>query len=220
AEHGAPGGATGGPAGMGGDRRTGARVGAGTDGDADSDRLAALATSGTGRTIVTSGIWGPGDFGSGPFDDFLARFLSGSALPPQPIQRLDITRMMSQEARELLATAAAKAADLGSNDLDTEHLLWAAAQREPLRELLARAGANPDALARESEERAGKGSSHQLVPSLTPAAKRALLQAHQISRALGASYLGPAHILLALSLTPESEAGRMLGDRRINPESL
>ncbi len=169
---------------------------------------------------MTSGIWGPGDFGSGPFDDFLARFLSGSALPPQPIQRLDITRMMSQEARELLATAAAKAADLGSNDLDTEHLLWAAAQREPLRELLARAGANPDALASEIEERARKGSSHQLVPSLTPAAKRALLQAHQISRALGASYLGPAHILLALSLNPESEAGRMLGDRRINPESL
>src|SRR5262249_48948001 len=105
-------------------------------------------------------------------------------------------------------------------DLDTEHLLWAAAQREPLRELLARAGANPDALASEIEERARKGSSHQLVPSLTPAAKRALLQAHQISRALGASYLGPAHILLALPLTRESEAGRMLGARRINPESL
>jgi ATP-dependent Clp protease ATP-binding subunit ClpC len=136
------------------------------------------------------------------------------------MQRVDITRMMSQEARELLATAAAKAADLGSNDLDTEHLLWAAAQREPLRQLLARAGADPDALAAEIEERARKGPSRQAVPSLTPAAKRALLQAHQISRALGASYLGPAHILLALSLNPESEAGRMLGDRHINPESL
>jgi ATP-dependent Clp protease ATP-binding subunit ClpC len=128
--------------------------------------------------------------------------------------------MMSQEARELLATAADKAADLGGNDLDTEHLLWAATQREPLRQVLARAGADPDALAAEIEERSRKGPSRQLVPSLTPAAKRALLQAHQISRALGASYLGPAHVLLALSLNPESEAGRMLSERHINPEAL
>ncbi len=170
--------------------------------------------------MASGGIWGPGDFGSGPFDDFLARFLSGTGQTPQPMQRVDITRMMSQEARELLATAAAKAADLGGNDLDTEHLLWAATQREPMRQVLARAGADPDVLAAEIEDRARKGPSRQLVPSLTPAAKRALLQAHQIARALGASYLGPAHILLALSLNPESEAGRMLGDRHVNPEAL
>jgi ATP-dependent Clp protease ATP-binding subunit ClpC len=170
---------------------------------------------------VTGGMWGPGDVGSGQFDDFLARFLSGGGqLPQQPMQRVDITRMMSQEARELLATAAAKAADLGSPDLDTEHLLWAATHREPLRQLLSRAGADPDALAQEIERRGRKDAPHHVVPALTPAAKRALLQAHQISRALGASYLGPAHILLALSLNPESDAGRLLNERNVNAESL
>jgi ATP-dependent Clp protease ATP-binding subunit ClpC len=163
-------------------------------------------------------MWGPGDVGSGQFDDFLARFLSGAS--QAPMQRVDITRMMSQEARELLATAAAKAADLGSADLDTEHLLWAAAHREPLRQLLARAGADPDAIAREIERRSHREAPRNAVPSLTPAAKRALLQAHQIARALGASYLGPAHILLALSLNAESEGGRVLGEHNITPESL
>jgi ATP-dependent Clp protease ATP-binding subunit ClpC len=170
--------------------------------------------------IVTGGMWGPGDVGSGQFDDFLARFLSGGGQPPQPAQRVDITRMMSQEARELLATAAAKAADLGSSDLDTEHLLWAATHREPLRQLLQRAGADPDEIAQEIERRGRRDAPRNVVPALTPAAKRALLQAHQISRALGASYLGPAHILLALSLNPESEGGRMLNERHVNPESL
>ncbi|NJC83195.1 ATP-dependent Clp protease ATP-binding subunit [Planosporangium mesophilum] len=165
-------------------------------------------------------MWGPGDVGSGQFDDFLARFLSGSQSTQQPMQRVDITRMMSQEARELLATAAAKAADLGSSDLDTEHLLWAAAHREPLRQLLERAGVDPDELAQEIERRGRRNGPRNVVPALTPAAKRALLQAHQISRALGASYLGPAHILLALSLNPESEGGRMLNERGATPESL
>jgi ATP-dependent Clp protease ATP-binding subunit ClpC len=170
--------------------------------------------------VSNGGVWGPGDFGSGQFDDFLARFLSSGGQLPQPMQRVDITRMMSQEAREMLATAAAKAADLGSPDLDTEHLLWATTQREPLRQLLRRAGADPDSLASELEQRGRRDAPRQAVPSLTPAAKRALLQAHQISHALGASYLGPAHILLALSLNPDSEAGRMLNERHVNPESL
>jgi ATP-dependent Clp protease ATP-binding subunit ClpC len=165
-------------------------------------------------------MWGPEDVGSGQFDDFLARFLSGGGQLPQSVQRVDITRMMSQEARELLATAAAKAADLGSSDLDTEHLLWAAAHREPLRQLLQRAGVDPDEIAQEIERRGRRDAPRQVVPALTPAAKRALLQAHQISRALGASYLGPAHILLALSLNPESEGGRMLNERGATPESL
>ncbi|HEV7897589.1 MAG TPA: ATP-dependent Clp protease ATP-binding subunit, partial [Planosporangium sp.] len=101
-----------------------------------------------------------------------------------------------------------------------EHLLWAATHREPLRQLLSRAGADPDAIAEEIERRGRKDAPRHVVPSLTPAAKRALLQAHQISRALGASYLGPAHILLALSLNPESDAGRLLGENHVTPEAL
>jgi len=166
---------------------------------------------------MTSGFYGPED--RSPFDDFLAR-LYGTPGPQPPARRVDITRLMSGPARELLGAAAAHAADQGRADLDTEQLLWAAARLEPTRELLARAGADPDSLIRGIEEQdQGAGPSGE-PPQLTPGAKRALLDAHQISRAVGSTYIGPEHILFALAVNPESGAGRMLSAARVTPETL
>jgi ATP-dependent Clp protease ATP-binding subunit ClpC len=47
-------------------------------------------------------------------------------------------------------------------------------------------------------------------PSLAPDAKRALLAAYQEAQALGSSYIGPEHVLLALASDDEGEAGRLL----------
>src|SRR5436305_7655033 len=148
----------------------------------------------------------------------MGRFFGGT--PGEGPRRIDLGRLMSQDAREVVQSAAAKAADLGSADLDTDHLLWALTQRDPLRQLLSRAGADPAALAAEIEQRGRRGPARSEAPTLTPAAKRALLQAHQISRALGASYLGPEHILLALVVNRESEAGRLLSARGVTAETL
>ncbi|WP_200216569.1 ATP-dependent Clp protease ATP-binding subunit [Micromonospora coerulea] len=167
-------------------------------------------------------MMGPGDFGSDPWDEFLARYFGRGEGGRRPPHRVDITRLMTADAREMLADAARRAAQKHSNDLDTDHLLWAALQREPLRDLVRRAGADPDALVNALGGR-GEGAPQGEVPpnlSLTPAAKRALLDAHQLSRAMGANYIGPEHILMALPLNPESPAGRMLAAGRIQPESL
>ncbi|MGK5440869.1 ATP-dependent Clp protease ATP-binding subunit [Micromonospora sp. URMC 105] len=167
-------------------------------------------------------MMGPGDFGSDPWDEFLARYFGRGEGGRRPAHRVDITRLMTADAREMLADAARRAAQKHSNDLDTDHLLWAALQREPLRDLVRRAGADPDALVNALGGR-GDGAPKGEVPpnlSLTPAAKRALLDAHQLSRAMGANYIGPEHILMALPLNPESPAGRMLAAGRIQPESL
>ena len=69
---------------------------------------------------MTSGYF-PGPYGS-PFDDFFARYMGG---PRQPRQRIDITQFLSEQARELVNAAARRAAETGSADLDTDHLLWA-----------------------------------------------------------------------------------------------
>ncbi|MCW3820122.1 ATP-dependent Clp protease ATP-binding subunit [Micromonospora sp. DR5-3] len=167
-------------------------------------------------------MMGPGDFGSDPWDEFLARYFGRGEGGRRPAHRVDITRLMTADAREMLADAARRAAQKHSNDLDTDHLLWAGLQREPLRDLVRRAGADPDALVNALGGR-GDGAPRGEVPpnlSLTPAAKRALLDAHQLSRAMGANYIGPEHILMALPLNPESPAGRMLAAGRIQPESL
>ncbi|WP_328346278.1 ATP-dependent Clp protease ATP-binding subunit [Micromonospora sp. NBC_00421] len=167
-------------------------------------------------------MMGPGDFGSDPWDEFLARYFGRGEGGRRPAHRVDITRLMTADAREMLADAARRAAQKHSTDLDTDHLLWAALQRDPLRDLVRRAGADPDALVNALGGR-GDGAPRGEVPpnlSLTPAAKRALLDAHQLSRAMGANYIGPEHILMALPLNPESPAGRMLAAGRIQPESL
>ncbi|HEY3010473.1 MAG TPA: ATP-dependent Clp protease ATP-binding subunit [Micromonosporaceae bacterium] len=166
---------------------------------------------------MTGGPWEPG--GGGTWDDLFARFF-GSGEPRRPLNRIDITRLMSAEARQLVVDAAQRASELGSADLDTDHLLWAALRREPLRDLLRRSGADPDTLAGQLD-RAPTGESRPVVAiSLTPASKRALLEAHQIARAGGATYIGPEHILLALALNAESSAGRALQAGRNGPQLL
>ncbi|WP_117211058.1 ATP-dependent Clp protease ATP-binding subunit [Allorhizocola rhizosphaerae] len=153
--------------------------------------------------------------GPGWPDDLFARFFG---MGQRPVYRVDLSRVMSAEAKELVADAARRAAELGERDLDTDHLLWSALQRDQLRELVRRAGADPEALlARMPQASPTSQPPQEGAVSLTPATKRALLDAHQISRSMGSSYLGPEHLLMALGLNPESGAGRMLGGRMPQP---
>src|SRR5919199_5609771 len=158
----------------------------------------------------------PGPYGS-PFDDFFARHMGGAR---QPRQRVDITQFLSEQARELVNAAARRAAESGSPDLDTDHLLWAMTEEEPTRTLISRAGADPAQLRDELDGLPRRGQPRAEPPALTPAAKRALLDAHQISRALGSTYIGPEHLLFALAVNPESPGGRILRAAGVTPESL
>ena len=164
---------------------------------------------------MSIGPLGPG--GPGQWDDLFARFFG--AAEPRRAQRIDITKYMSNDAREVLSAAARRAAELADPgkdmaDLDTDHLLWAALQHEPLKASVRRAGADPEALL----AALGRPSRNLDDPTpeqvaLTPAAKRALLDSLQLSRALGSSYVGPEHVLMALGLNPDSAAGRLLAGR-------
>ena len=168
---------------------------------------------------MTSGFPGPQGPGSDPFEEFLARFFAGQQPGPRQI---DIGRLMSRPARQLVADAAAYAAEHGSSDLDTQHLLRAAVALEPTRTLLARAGADPDALAGEIDERSGPPEQRPAEPqatgpgalAMTPAVKRALLDAHELARSRGSGYIGPEHVLSALAANPDSAAGHILSTAR------
>jgi ATP-dependent Clp protease ATP-binding subunit ClpC len=96
-------------------------------------------------------------------------------------------------------------------------MLLAAARLEPTRQWLTRAGTDPDTVIKALEEGLPHGRSGGRPPVLTPAAKRALLDGHQISRSLGATYIGPEHLLLALASNDESAAGRLLAEARFTP---
>ncbi|MFF0199756.1 ATP-dependent Clp protease ATP-binding subunit [Streptomyces sp. NPDC005017] len=167
---------------------------------------------------MTSGFSGPEGYDA--FGEFLARFFGGPRPGPRQI---NIGQLLSQPARELVRGAAQYAAEHGSRDLDTQHLLRAALAAEPTRTLISRSGTDPDSLATEIDERSGPVV-HQPAEappptslSLTPAAKRALLDAHELARSRGAGYIGPEHVLSALAANPDSAAGHILNQAHFNP---
>ncbi|MCO8270048.1 ATP-dependent Clp protease ATP-binding subunit [Actinoplanes sp. TRM 88003] len=163
-----------------------------------------------------------GPSGPGQWDDFFARFFG--AADPRRSARIDITKYMSGDAREVLSGAARRAAELADPDrpvadLDTDHLLWSVLQQEPMKQTVRRAGADPDSLLAALGRPAGVREDLPAQVALTPAAKRALLDSLQISRALGSSYVGPEHILMALGLNADSAAGRLLAGK-LDPQAL
>ncbi|QJY48835.1 ATP-dependent Clp protease ATP-binding subunit [Pseudonocardia broussonetiae] len=158
-----------------------------------------------------TGFLGPED--GDPADDLFARFL-GAGGPRGAVRRVDLTRLLSAGARELLSAAAQAAMDRGDTDLDALHLLLAAARLPSTRQWLERSGIDPSGLAESLDQGLRRGEPTGRAPSLTPAAKRALLDGHQVSRSLGSSYIGPDHILLAIAANQESAAGRLLAQAR------
>src|SRR5919106_205390 len=160
-----------------------------------------------------------GGGGGSLFDDFFGRFFDegphgephrGSAVPRRQAEQVDITQFFSAATSELLQRAAQQALEWGSLDLTSEHLLYAALEDNVVRRVLEGAGAEPDQIRAQLEEEAQRGGRTDVAPSLAPDAKRALLAAYDESQALGASYIGPEHVLLALAADDESEAGRLL----------
>src|SRR2546421_1732169 len=150
------------------------------------------------------------------FDDFFSDFLGDggtctrTSAPSRQVERVDVTQFFSDATRELLQRAARPALDWGSLDLDTDHLLHAALQDQVVRHVLDQLDADPDAIAAQVEDEADKAERTDVAPSLSPDAKAALLAAYDESRELGASYVGPEHVLLALARDEESQAGRLL----------
>src|SRR5215210_5989608 len=181
---------------------------------------AAEARRAGGRSPLGGSPLGGG--GGSLFDDFFGRFFDeeplgtsgysrgGTAVPRRQAEQVDITQFFSDSTTVLLQRAAQQAVEWGSLDLTSEHLLYAALEDNVVRRVLEGAGADPEALRAQLEEEAEKGGRTDVSPSLAPDAKRALLAAYDESRALGASYIGPEHVLLALAADEESEAGRLL----------
>jgi ATP-dependent Clp protease ATP-binding subunit ClpC len=166
-----------------------------------------------------SGFGGSPLGGGSLFDDFFGRFFDDDSFggtrrigtsSPRQAEQVDITQYFSDSTTNLLQRAAQQAVEWGSLDLMSEHLLYAALEDRVVRRVLEEVGADPEAIRAQVEEEAEKGGRTDVAPSLAPDAKRALLTAYEESRALGASYIGPEHVLLALAADEESEAGTLL----------
>src|SRR5215212_7630286 len=179
------------------------------------------AEAGVGR----SSLGGRSPLGGGSlFDDFFDRFFDeeprgetreetrgGGVVPRRQAEQVDITQFFNDSTTELLQRAAGQAVEWGNLDLSSEHLLYSALEDNVVRRVLEGVDADPEAIRPQLEEETDKGGRTEVTPSLAPDAKRALLAAYEESQALGSSYIGPEHVLLALARDDESEAGELLG---------
>ncbi|MGO4202742.1 ATP-dependent Clp protease ATP-binding subunit [Rhodococcus sp. TAF43] len=140
---------------------------------------------------------------------------------PEGPGRIDITRLMSNEAQVLMAEAAQYAAGRGDAGLDALHILHVAAVKDPVRDMVKRVGGDPEAISKAAEAHLPRGrEAISTPPAVTAAGRRALLDAHQIARALGSTYIDPEHIFLSLVSNGDSATGRVLASAGVTPESM
>ncbi|WP_210481020.1 ATP-dependent Clp protease ATP-binding subunit [Naasia sp. SYSU D00948] len=167
------------------------------------------------------GFLGPAAASDGSFDEFLARLLSGQR-PGWYGRPVDISRLLSRRGQELVQRAVRVALEHGHPGVDALHLLHVLLTQSPLAELVRRTGADPAALAAAIDERLPESSDERpaQAPGLTPTAQRALLDAAQVARASGSTFIDPEHVLFALALNQEAVPGQLLASAGVTPQSL
>ncbi len=165
-------------------------------------------------------------FGGDPFrgfEELTGRVFGGmEGWPPSRpgVQRVDVGRLLSASARDALRQAVEGAGQRGAPDLDVLDLLDALMDVDATRSLLLAAGVDVDRLRARVGELAAQGQATEPPTTLSPAAKRAILDAQRISRALESSYIGPEHLLLALAANPDSTAARLLREQGVSANEL
>jgi ATP-dependent Clp protease ATP-binding subunit ClpC len=180
-----------------------------------------------------SGVGGLGDDLLGGFFDegdgggagaSAPRRTGGRSRAPGPDREsMDLTDYMSDQAEEILQQAARTAAEWGSREVDSEHLLYALADNDVVQAILARFKLSPEELKRQVQEmspkRERKGKRPEGGIGVSPRVKAALLAAFNASRDLGHSYLGPEHLLIGLS-AEEGLASDLLRRYGLTPEAI
>ncbi|MFF0863367.1 ATP-dependent Clp protease ATP-binding subunit [Nonomuraea sp. NPDC003560] len=165
-------------------------------------------------------------FGGDPFrgfEELTGRVFGGmEGWPPSrpSVQRVDVGKLLSASAREVLSRALEVAGQRGAQDMDVLDVLDALTESDATRPLMQAAGVDLGRLRDRIDALAGPGTGAEPPTTLTPAAKRAVLDAQRISRALQSSYIGPEHLLLALAANPDSAAARLLQEQGVSANEL
>ncbi|MGW0323708.1 ATP-dependent Clp protease ATP-binding subunit [Nocardia sp. NPDC003183] len=148
-----------------------------------------------------------------PFDDIFQRFFGSGMSSKPPVQRIDLGKLMTDNAKLLVGTAREAAQEWGNPEITPEHLLYAATEAEPGRSIVAELSLDPDQVAEQMEDYldTGRPSEDDLADiTLSPATKVALRAAQRQAAQAGSSYIGPEHILLGIAALPDSVAAQAL----------
>ncbi|MCP2031208.1 ATP-dependent Clp protease ATP-binding subunit ClpC [Okibacterium sp. HSC-33S16] len=166
-------------------------------------------------------FFGPAGSGSESFDEFLARYLQGQRAA-QSGRTIDMTKLLSRRTHAVLADAARFAIEHGHTEVDALHILRVLVGTDMVANALRASGTDPEEIADAAEQRLPGKSDDEAVtsPGLTSAAQRALLDAHQVARAFGSTYIDPEHLFFAFVVNQEATVGQLLASFGVTPQSL
>ncbi|MDB5225276.1 MAG: ATPase with chaperone, ATP-binding subunit [Candidatus Adlerbacteria bacterium] len=162
-------------------------------------------------------------FSRGGFDDIFPDFEDVGEFSSRmgyPLSRhreaVDISKFLPDHSKELLGEAAQAALKFKRNEIDTEHLLYALAESDVVKEIFKGFKIDPTEIKRYIDDHAPKGASKQAKgkkePDITvsPRIKEILELSFAAARELGHGYIGPEHLLVGLIQEEDGMAGELL----------
>ncbi len=168
-------------------------------------------------------FYGPGSFGRGGSDVPSGGFGSGNPFSRYPggRRRIELSAVADEETQQVIAQAFAAAREHGESTVGSLRILEAVTAHERVGTLLQAAGIDTAAL-RDSDGEAAGGTADPGAgtPSLGYEGSRVLSESLEVARATGAQRIAPEHVLLALTMTTDLPAGRLLAGAGATPDRL
>jgi ATP-dependent Clp protease ATP-binding subunit ClpC len=129
---------------------------------------------------------------------------------------------LSEHAKEILQSAAERAAQFGRREVDTEHLLYALTESDVVKTVLEQFKVSSDDLRQQLDKESPRGDAggESQEIGVTPRVKSALGRAFAASHELGHSYVGPEHLLIGLAEEGEGIANDVLRRYGLTPQAL
>lgn len=132
----------------------------------------------------------------------------------------DITKFLSDQARAALDQAAATAQKWGRREVDTEHLLHALTGHEIVTQLLQSFKLQPADIKGYIEANTVKESHQAGQLTLSPRVKQVVIRSFHVAQEMGHGYIGPEHMLVALTEEKDGLAGDLLRKLGLTPQAL
>ncbi|OYO15327.1 Clp protease [Enemella evansiae] len=149
--------------------------------------------------------------GSGsPFDDMFNRFFGQASGQQPPVQRVDVNRLLTDDARRMLSDAVDAAEERNNPEVTPEHLLYAAASEDPARGMLTTLGLDPDSVAAQMADLLEQLPTGADEPRLGPRLRAAIRVAQQQAAESGTGYIGPVQLLVGIAANRENPGSKLL----------
>ena len=166
--------------------------------------------------------------GSSLFDEFFEGAPSGFGRDfsrSRQREAKDISEYFSDQTKDLIQKAAQKAVDLGRDNVDTEHLLYAISENKVVENILDNLDIDTEEIRKYIDKEAPQGDKEfdkgdKVDVSVAPRVKNVLEQAFHIAKSMEHGYIGPEHLLIGLAEEGEGFAGNLLEKYGISPEKL